>query len=89
MPDPGRPEHDLEGLVDPDDRAGRVDHHHAVGQRLDDGGLAAVRLSCTCCSSRLRSVMSRRLTTIPPIGSSRWLAATSSRSIASRRPARS
>ena len=54
--------------------------HHAVGQRLDQAS-GAGRRRATRCSSRLRSVMSRMLTTIPPIGSSRWLAAISSRSI--------
>ena len=37
--------------------------------------------SRTRCSRFLCSVMSRMLTTIPPMGSSRWLAATTSRSI--------
>ena len=37
--------------------------------------------SRTRCSSCFRAVMSRMLTTIPPMGSSRWLAATTSRSM--------
>ena len=41
-PHPGSLEHHLERLVDPDHRAVGVDHHHPVGQRLDDGGLPAV-----------------------------------------------
>ena len=41
---PRRLEHHLEGLVDPHDRPRRVHHQHAVGQRLDDGGLASGHL---------------------------------------------
>ncbi len=48
-----------------------------------DSMMAVCRRSTsrTCCSRLLCSVMSRTLTTIPPMGSSRWLAATTSRSI--------